>query len=299
MLDLIAIFKSSQPIFLTAVGLISLIIGSFLNVIILRLPNVLQKEWRKQCYEFLETEIPVNEHPDLMKNRVLLLELLGNPSHCPRCNKHIKFYDNIPLLSYIFLRGKCRNCKKRISIQYPIIEGLAAVLATCVAWHFGVTWQTVAGCILTYVLLVQATIDFQHTIIPDELTLPMVWIGLLLSIPMLLIDSSSAIIGAISGYLSLWIIYWFFFWATKKEGMGYGDFKLLAMLGAWLGWQMLPFTVLFSSILGSIIGIVLILFQKKKREKRIPFGPFLATAGWIALLYGPEINEWYLNFAGI
>lgn len=296
MLDLISIFNSSQATFLVAVGFMSLLIGSFLNVVIYRLPKILQKDWRRQCYEFLETKVPANEEHEL--DTTLLQELFTDRSHCLHCKKTIHFYDNIPLLSYLILGGKCRACKKSISIQYPIVEGLSALLCVLVAYNFGVTWQTVAGCFLTYVLIVQSTIDFRHTIIPDEITLPMIWIGLLLSINGIFVDPQASIIGAVSGYLFLWIIYWCFYLLTKKEGMGYGDFKLLAMLGAWLGWEMIPFIILCSSILGSVIGVSLFISKKKKLDRRIPFGPFLAAAGWIALIYGSAINEWYLHFAG-
>ncbi|HSX20122.1 MAG TPA: A24 family peptidase [Gammaproteobacteria bacterium] len=299
MSDFLTILNGSEPIFLTVVIVFSLIIGSFLNVIIFRLPIILQKGWRQQCYEFLETKVPVTEQPDLMQSQVLLIELFTRPSHCLHCNTPIKFYDNVPLLSYIILRGKCRSCKHKFSIQYPIIEALAAALAAAVALRFSVSWQTVAGCILSYVLIVQAAIDLRHTIIPDEVTLPALWIGLLLSIQFVFVNSTDAIIGAVAGYMFLWLVYWSFFWATKKEGMGYGDFKLLAMIGAWLGWQMLPFTILCSSIIGSVIGVGLIFLHKKKRVKRIPFGPFLSMAGWIAMICGNDINTWYLQFAGL
>lgn len=295
MLQLIDIFKQSQGIFLAVVFIFSLLIGSFLNVMIFRLPVVLQRIWRKQCHEFLETNEPVTE--SMSTNS--LQELLVQNSHCIHCKKQIHFYDNIPLLSYLLLSGKCRHCKQRISLQYPIIEGLSATLATIVAVRFGVSWQTIAGCMLTYVLIIQATIDIRHTLIPDELTLPMLWIGLLVSIPALFVNSSSAILGAACGYLCLWLLFWAFYFITKKEGMGYGDFKLLAMLGAWIGWQMLPFTVLCSSVLGSVIGLVIIFTKRSKKVLRIPFGPFLAVAGWIALLYGQQINDWYIRFAGI
>ncbi len=295
MLQLIEIFQQSQGIFLGTVFILSLLIGSFLNVIIFRLPMVLQRVWRKQCHELLEANelatesIPINSlHEVLMQN-----------SHCLHCKNQIRFYDNIPLFSYLLLKGKCRHCKKSISIQYPAVEALTAVLATIVALNFGVSWQTLAGCFLTYVLIVQATIDARHTFIPDELTLPMVWIGLLLSIPVVFVTSSDAIIGATIGYMGLWLLFWAFYFLTKKEGMGYGDFKLLAMLGAWLGWQMLPFTILCSSIVGSIVGVGMLCTKSGKKIKRIPFGPFLALAGWIALLYGAQINTWYIDYAGI
>lgn len=296
MSTIIEIFNSSPITFLSFVFILSLIIGSFLNVIIFRLPGLLKAVWRQQCREFLEDRQDTQNSDEHQK---LLHKLFVQNSHCLHCKKPIHYYDNIPVISYLLLRGKCRHCKKHFSIQYPCIEALSAFLGVGVAWYFGVSVQTIAGCLLTYVLLVQATIDLHHTIIPDEITLPMLWLGLLISIPSVFVNSSDAIIGAACGYLILWLIYWCFFLATNKEGMGYGDFKLLAMLGAWLGWQCLPFIILFSSILGSATGIVLITFKGSKRINRIPFGPFLAIAGFIALLFGHEINVWYLQYVGI
>lgn len=298
-MSIISLFNDSQPIFLLFVGLGSLIIGSFLNVIIFRLPPVLFKEWRRQCYEFLEIKVPAVDRQVVAKRKHDVSEVLLYRSHCLNCKKIINFYDNIPLLSFCLLRGKCRRCHKPISWQYPIVEALAALMATIVASKFGVSWQTLAGCLFSYVLIIQACIDLRHTIIPDEITLPMIWIGLLLSILLIFVDSTTSILGAVSGYLVLWIIYWMFFIMTRKEGMGYGDFKLLAMLGAWLGWQMLPFIILCSSLLGSVVGIALVVGRGHKRNKRIPFGPYLAFAGYIALLYGNSINAWYGQFAGI
>jgi len=293
MQDLIELFNKYTILFVSAVGFITLLFGSFLNVVISRLPAALQKEWRRQCEDFL-AEDSYEEHESFT-----LLGLFTPCSHCPHCKTPIKPYDNIPLLSYIILRGKCRSCHTHISLQYPIIEALTAVLCMIVAWNFGVTWQTVAGCFLTCVLIVQSGIDLEHKIIPDEITLPTLWLGIIISIWGIYATSTAAIIGAVAGYTILWVIYWVFYWITKKEGMGYGDFKLLAMLGAWLGWQALPLIVLFSSIMGSIIGVCTLLLLHKKRNFRIPFGPFLALAGWIALLWGPAINNWYAHYAGI
>lgn len=294
MLDLLYIFQNSKPFFLSFVGVLSLIIGSFLNVVIARLPNALKKEWRKQCYDFLELA-PDKKDSEALIHKNFLTTLVTPRSHCPQCKKTIKFYDNIPLFSYIFLRGKCRFCKKHISLRYPCIELITAIAGILVANKFGVSWQTVAGCIFSYVLIAQSSIDLQHMLIPDEITLPTLWLGLLLSVFNIFIDSNTAIIGASAGYLSLWVIYWGFYMLTGKEGMGYGDFKLLAMLGAWLGWQQLSFVVLLSSLLGTLIGGYLIVFTKLLKARRIPFGPFLATAGWLAMMWGDQINNWYLN----
>lgn len=294
MLDLLNIVHNSQPTFLIFVGILSLIIGSLLNVVIVRLPVALHKDWRKQCYDFLELPAPKKDS-DGVRSKNFFHSLVVPRSHCPQCKKTIKFYDNIPVLSYILLRGKCRTCKKHISWRYPIIEIITTITGVSVAAKFGVTWQTLAGCFLSYILIVQSCIDLQHMLIPDEITLPILWLGLLLSLGNIFIDPHTAIIGATAGYLSLWCIYWAFYIFTGKEGMGYGDFKLLAMLGAWLGWQSLSFVVLFSSLLGTIIGGWLLIFTKILKERRIPFGPFIAIAGWTAMLWGSQINDWYLN----
>jgi len=290
--DLINIFNSSSAIFISCVGLISLLIGSFINVVIARLPKILMRQWRNECYEYLE--LP-NTNPD--DTTKLSLFLPG--SYCPKCKTSLKAIENIPLISYIFLRGKCRTCKNKISLQYPLVELLSSILCIVVAWKFGVTWQTVAGCVLTLVLISQSGIDLKHKIIPDEITLPVLWLGIILSLVPIFSTSVSSIIGAVSGYLILWLMYWMFYWITKKEGMGYGDFKLLAMLGAWLGWQLLPFILVCSSIIGSIVGVAFILCTKLDRNTRIPFGPFLAIAGWIALMWGHEINNWYMIKTGL
>jgi len=289
--DLLSIFRSSPLIFIGFVTFISLLIGSFLNVVIARLPLILKRNWRKECFEYLE--IP-NDDNDSKK-----ISLFLPRSYCPKCKATLKAKDNIPILSYILLGGKCRSCKTHISLQYPIVESLTAILCMMVAWKFGVTWQTAAGCLLTQVLVAQSGIDLKHKIIPDEITISALWLAITLSLVPIFCDSEASIIGAVCGYLSLWLMYWFFYLTTKKEGMGYGDFKLLAMLGAWLGWQMLPFIIIFSSILGSIVGLSLLLFTQSTRNTRIPFGPFLAIAGWLALLWGPNINDWYLMQTGL
>ncbi len=297
MTQLLDIFHQSQTFFLSFIFIISLVIGSGLNVIIFRLPKILDKIWHEQCNEFLHKTSPKTHNQKFSKSP--LYKLFVRNSHCLECNHDIKFYDNIPLISYIILMGKCRHCKCKISLQYPCVEALSAILATCVALRFGVSVQTLAGLILTYILIVQSAIDCKHTLIPDEITLPTLWLGMLISITAIFTNSSAAILGAVFGYLLLWGIYWLFWLFTKKEGMGYGDFKLLAMLGAWLGWTQLPFIILASSVLGTIIGVGIISSAKKKRNIKIPFGPFLAIAGWISLLYGTYINNWYWHFVGI
>jgi leader peptidase (prepilin peptidase)/N-methyltransferase len=288
----IGLFKSSPNSFIFAVGLTSLLIGSFLNVVISRLPVTLKRDWRKECYEYLNISIPETEQALSLQK----LNLLLPRSHCPKCKATLRAIDNIPILSYIFLRGKCHFCAQPISIQYPLIEALSAILCVLVACKFGVSWQTLAGCFFTYVLIVQSMIDLEHKMIPDEITIPVLWLGIILSVFTIFTDMKSAIFGAVVGYLTLFCVYWIFYLATKKEGMGFGDFKLLAMLGAFLGWQMLPFIIIFSSVFGSIVGIGLIIISTIKRDTRIPFGPFLAISGWIALMYGTELNSWYMHY---
>jgi leader peptidase (prepilin peptidase)/N-methyltransferase len=298
MQELIELFNHSRLLFISFVGFIGLLLGSFLNVVISRLPTALEKGWRQQCEDYLAASTS-EQQESLRQNNDSLLGLFAPSSHCPKCQVPIKPYDNIPLISYILLRGKCRACHTHISLQYPVVELLTAVLCMSVAWNFGVTWQTVAGCFLSCALLVQSGIDLKHKIIPDEITIPTLWLGIIISIWSIYVVSTDAIIGAVAGYTLLWLVYWVFFLITKKEGMGYGDFKLLAMLGAWLGWQALPLIILFSSIVGSIVGVFTLIFLHKERSFRIPFGPFLAMGGWVALLWGAAINKWYINYAGV
>lgn len=285
----------NEIVFIAFAGFMGLIVGSFLNVVIIRLPISLTQNWRRECYEYLELAIPASEQDKITSKINLLLPR----SHCPKCKEQLRIIDNIPVLSYILLRGKCHFCKQVISIRYPIVELLTAIGCMLVAFKFGYSWQTATGCLLTCVLLVQAGIDLDYKIIPDEITMPMLWLGVILSLYPIFADSQSSIIGAVSGYLGLLGVYWLFYIATKKEGLGYGDFKLLGMLGAWLGWQMLPLIIILSSLVGSIVGIMFLLFHKSDLNTKIPFGPFLNLAGWVALVWGPEINQWYLEYSGI
>ncbi len=286
---------NSPAVFLCFIGIVFLIVGSFLNVVIARLPITLKQDWRKECYEYLELTMPVSDQ-ELTTKRI---NILLPRSYCPKCNATLRILDNIPILSFIFLRGKCHFCKAPISIKYPLVELLTALTCVVVAWNFGFTWQTLAGCVLTCVLIVQSGIDLENKFIPDEITMPVLWLGIAIAIYDVFVNLQGSVLGAIYGYLILWATYWIFYIATKKEGMGYGDFKLLAMLGAWLGWQMLPFIIICSSIIGSIMGILMLLLTDKDSNTRIPFGPFLAIAGWIALLWGDTINTWYLGYIGL
>ncbi|OYV22954.1 MAG: leader peptidase (prepilin peptidase) / N-methyltransferase [Methylococcaceae bacterium NSO1] len=281
------------PYFLTAFAcLISLLVGSFLNVVIYRLPIMMQRNWRKECIEYLQIDSTESE-PQETFNLVFPL------SRCPNCNTPIKPYQNIPVISYLFLKGQCATCSNPISSRYPIIEAFTAITSAIVAWHFGDTPQTVFALMLTWSLIALSFIDIDHQLLPDNITLPVLWLGLFLSLFGLYTDAHNSIIGAIAGYTILWSVYHLFKLATGKEGMGYGDFKLLALFGAWLGWQYLPVIILLSSLVGAMIGISMIIFVKRDHNIPIPFGPYLAAAGWIALLWGNDLNQFYLSTVGL
>ncbi len=283
---------ANTPLFLTGVFVFGLLIGSFLNVVILRLPARLEYDWRNQCNELLEiktAEAQGKPPPDLMWSR----------SQCPKCDHFIKAHENIPLISYLFLRGRCSSCKTRISARYPIVEATTAILFLLLAIHFGPSLQTLAAIFLTAVLIALTGIDIDHQLLPDDLTLFLLWCGLFASLFGVFTDPVSSIIGALAGYLSLWLIYHLFRLLTGKEGMGYGDFKLLAALGAWLGWQMLPLVIFLSSLVGAAIGLIMIGLKRHKSSQPMPFGPFIALAGWIALLWGDWIIDSYLGGSGL
>jgi len=281
------------PYFLTALAcLIGLLVGSFLNVVIYRLPIMMQRNWRKECIEYLQIDATESE-PQETFNLVFPL------SRCPNCNTPIKPYQNIPVISYLFLKGLCATCSHPISSRYPIIEAFTAITSAIVAWHFGDTPQTVFALLLTWSLIALSFIDIDHQLLPDNITLPVLWLGLFLSLFGLYTDAHNSIIGAIAGYTILWSVYHLFKLATGKEGMGYGDFKLLALFGAWLGWQYLPVIILLSSLVGALIGISMIIIVKRDHNIPIPFGPYLAAAGWIALLWGNDLNQFYLSTIGL
>lgn len=278
-------------LFLTITGLFGLIVGSFLNVLILRLPPMMQEEWRRDCAE-LAGEAP----PAPPRER---LTLSRPASRCPHCGHQIRFYENVPILSFLFLRGRCSACRTPIGWRYPIIEALTALLSMVVVWQLGPTLAGAAALILTWGLIALAVIDLDTQLLPDGITLPLLWLGLLLSLAEPFTDSRSAILGAALGYLSLWGIFHLFRLATGKEGMGYGDFKLFALFGAWLGWTHLPQIILLSALAGAVIGLLLILTRGHDRQVPIPFGPYLAIAGWISLLWGDALNQVYLNWSGL
>lgn len=267
-------------------GLFGLLIGSFLNVVIHRIPKMMQHESDNYVAHESGKPLPHTERFNLMLPR----------SACPQCGHQITALENIPVISYLFLRGKCSRCKTPISARYPIIELLTGTLSAFLIWRFGSGLAGLATLLFAYLLIAMTFIDADTQLLPDDLTLPLLWVGLLVNLQATFVPLSDAVIGAAAGYLSLWSIYWLFKLVTGKEGMGYGDFKLLAALGAWLGWSMLPIILLLSSVVGAIVGICLIIFSKRGRDNPIPFGPYLAAAGMIALLYGKQIAHDALYF---
>ncbi|MAB42745.1 MAG: prepilin peptidase [Pseudomonadales bacterium] len=284
-------YLASTPLaFILLAGLLGLIIGSFLNVVILRVPRMLEIEWQQQAREILE---PDREHaPPATYNLIL------PHSHCPKCNTEIKPWQNIPVISYLLLRGRCGNCKEPISLRYPAIELLTAGLSMLVAWQMGFGLATAGMLVLTWALVCLSMIDADTQLLPDIIVLPLLWLGLILNSFGVYTDLNTALWGAVAGYLSLWSVYWLFKLVTGKEGMGYGDFKLLAMLGAWGGWQVLPLTILLSSLVGAILGLIILKARGANNSTPLPFGPYLAIAGWIALIWGETITGHYLRFAG-
>jgi leader peptidase (prepilin peptidase)/N-methyltransferase len=276
---------SLLPTVLAAV--FGLLIGSFLNVVIHRLPIMMQRESDNYVAHESGQPLPHTERYNLVVPR----------SACTQCKHQIGALENVPILSYLALRGKCAACKTPISIRYPMVEALTGALSALLIWHFGSGWVGLSTLVFVYLLIAMTFIDADTQLLPDDLTLPLLWIGLLLNLAGLFVPLHDAVIGAAAGYLSLWAIYWAFKLLTGKEGMGYGDFKLLAALGAWLGWKMLPIIILFSSLVGAVVGIILIVFARRGRDKPIPFGPYLAAAGLLALLYGQTILETYFGFA--
>lgn len=264
-------------------------IGSFLNVVILRLPRLLEHDWHCQCQELLSLPADTDKKPP---------GIVFDRSRCPHCGHEIKPYENIPLLSFLALRGRCSACKTRISWRYPVVELATAIMFVITLWHFGATLQGLCALALTAVLIALTGIDTDTQLLPDNITLPLVWAGLLANYFGLYTDLASSVLGAILGYLILWSIYHLFRLLTGKEGMGYGDFKLLAALGAWMGWQFLPLMVLMSSVVGAVLGLVLLGSGKLQRDKPMPFGPFIAAAGWITLIWGGKIMDHYTRSGG-
>ena len=277
-------------LWLVFAAVLGLLVGSFLNVVILRLPARLAAQWRRDAQE--ELALAVSDEP-------LPPGIVREPSHCPHCQHPLAIADNIPLLGWLLLRGRCRYCRAPISIQYPLVELLTGVLSAIVVWKLGPGWPALAGLVLTWTLIALAGIDFRTQLLPDQITLPLLWLGLLLSLLPMFVMPAPAILGTALGYLSLWSVYWLFKLLTGKEGMGYGDFKLLAALGAWMGPVALLPVVLLSSLVGALIGGTLILLHRHGREVPMPFGPFIAMAGWIWFIAGEPLLQGYLRLSGL
>jgi|TARA_Y100000310_G_scaffold313613_1_gene362159 leader peptidase (prepilin peptidase)/N-methyltransferase len=285
----LAFLQAEYPLFvLTIAACLGLLIGSFLNVVAYRLPLMLDREWQRQAHEVLGNEEPNDEPPTF--------NLVLPNSHCPICKHEIAPWENIPLLSYLFLRGRCSGCGTAIPIRYPTLEAITAIVTCVVVSHYGLTVLCLLCLLLSWALLAITVIDYDHLIIPDDIVLPFLWLGLIVNLFGMITTLENAIWGAVFGYLSLWCVFWAFKLLTRKDGMGYGDFKLLAMLGGWMGWQALPVIIILSSFGGTLVGLTLILLGRD-RYNPISFGPFLAIAGWIALLWGDAITDLYLKFA--
>jgi leader peptidase (prepilin peptidase)/N-methyltransferase len=287
--ELVNLLQSSPELFVGFVFILGLLIGSFLNVVIHRLPLIMEQEWLSDYAELSGNAVPTESKLTLSKPR----------SRCPNCHHQISAQENIPIVSYLFLRGKCKSCSAPISARYPIIEILTGLLSGIVAWKFGVDWSTLGALMLTWTLIALTFIDVDHQLLPDSLTLPILWLGVFFNLFSVYTDLQSSVICAMTGYLVLWSIFHLFKLVTGKEGMGYGDFKLLAALGAWLGWSFLPAIILLSSLVGAVVGISLIIFKQHEKSIPIPFGPYLATAGWISLIWGEDILNTYLSLAGL
>ena len=288
--NVIVVFQSTPWLFYSSVLFFGLCVGSFLNVVAYRLPLMMERDWKLECHEFLELE------PPKFDDKLTSLNLATPASACPHCGHNLRAWENIPVISYLFLRAKCSSCNEKISIQYPVVELITGIASLYVAFVFGVTIQTLTALFFTWTLIALTLIDLKKQLLPDDITLPLLWSGILLSFFNVYTDLTSSVIGAIAGYMILWSIYQLFKLLTKKEGMGFGDFKLLAALGAWAGYDYLPQIILVSSVVGSIIGISMLVTGKTKQQQPIPFGPYLAVAGWIALLWGETINATYLSF---
>ncbi|WP_173496208.1 A24 family peptidase [Shewanella sp. ISTPL2] len=295
-------FDQSPWLFITLSFIFAATIGSFLNVVIHRFPVMMKREWQQECNQYLQeyhaeivTKIGIDKLNTPIDSFPEKYNLVVPGSACPKCKTSIKPWHNLPVFGWLMLKGKCAACHAPISARYPIIEFITGLLVATLAWHFGPSWQFVFASILTFVLIALTGIDLDEMLLPDQMTLPLLWLGLIINLNHTFASPTDAIIGAAAGYLSLWSIFWLFKILTGKEGMGYGDFKLLAVFGAWLGWQMLPLVILLSSLVGAVVGITMIVSKRLKQGNPIPFGPYIAAAGWIALLFGQQIVDWYLS----
>lgn len=282
---MLTLLQNSPAFFVSLVGILGLLVGSFLNVVIFRLPKMMEREWQEQCAELNGKPLAENAPFNLLVPR----------SACPRCRHPISALENIPLLSYLFLRGRCAGCGTPISLRYPIVEAMSGVLSAFAAWYFGFGLAGIAALFFIWALIALTFIDFDTQLLPDTITLPLLWLGLLLNLNGTFTSLANAVVGATAGYLVLWSVYWGFKLLTGKEGMGFGDFKLLAAIGAWLGWALLPLVILLSSLVGAAVGIALIVLAKRGRNIPIPFGPYLAGGGLIALFWGQSLTQSYLQ----
>ena len=297
--SIISYLTDNPDYFTGVIFLFGLIFGSFFNVVIYRLPLMMHLEWLENCREFVKELY--GELPKILQQQPKDLPAppfnIAKPdSTCPKCGHKIRWYENIPLISYAYLRGKCSNCKSHISLRYPVIELVTGILSAVAAYHFGFGWQRAAALLFTWSLICMTMIDFDHKLLPDQLTLPLLWLGLLVNSQNMFTDLQSAVVGAAIGYLCLWSLYWTFKLLTGKEGMGYGDFKLLAALGAWMGWQPLLLILVLSSLVGASVGLSLILIKGRDKNIPIPFGPYLAAAGWITFYWGDQIMQAYQRY---
>ncbi len=308
---LIELFANNAVVFYGVVAFLGLFVGSFLNVVIYRLPVMMERSWEQSLAEFELQKSLEADGVDLSDGDAVEAALatrnivppekfnLSVPrSRCQNCGNLITWWQNVPVLSYLLLRGKCAGCKQSISPRYPIIEVVTMLLSLAVAWHFGPSPQTVVGILFTWALVTLTMIDFDHQLLPDSITLPLLWFGLMVNLGNVFTDIQSAVVGAALGYLILWGIFHLFRLITGKEGMGYGDFKLLAAIGALLGWQVLPMVILLSSLVGAVVGLTLIAITRRDKNIPIPFGPYLAAAGWIAMVWGEPLTAAYFNFLG-
>ncbi|MBK5969757.1 MULTISPECIES: prepilin peptidase [Thiorhodovibrio] len=301
MTALISVFAETPWLFYSTTVLFGLLIGSFLNVVILRLPRMMEFEWQRDCAD-LQVATAGEASPPSLDPPSAESEPFGlarPASHCPACGHRIRPWENIPVISYLLLRGRCSACHAQIALRYPLIEMLTAALSLVVVWYFGFTPQAAAALLFTWAMIALAIIDFDTQLLPDAITLPLLWLGLLLSLFGVFVDAETAIIGAIAGYLSLWLVFQLFRVLTGREGMGRGDFKLLAVFGAWMGWQALPQIILLSAVPGAVVGIALIAFGRHQQRAPMPFGPYLAIAGWVSLLWGADITNAYLRWSGL
>lgn len=295
--EIVSLLQGHPGVLTTIAVLMGLVVGSFLNVVIHRLPRMMEREWKAQAADVL-VESKLEDCAKKLQagsSGPQRYDLILPPSSCPSCGHRIRAIENVPIVSYLLLRGRCANCKTRISPRYPVIESVSGMLAGLAVWHFGFALAALAVMLFAWALLALTVIDIDTQLLPDDITLPLLWMGLLLNIRGTFATLPESVIGAVAGYLSLWSVYWLFKLVTGKEGMGFGDFKLLSAIGAWLGWKMLPLVILLSSFVGAFVGIVLIAFGSRSRNTPIPFGPYLAAAGLIAVLWGEHINTSYLR----